>query len=99
MKVVQIATAQDVGRSLNPLALLGQIEGGMAGRNADVAGAGKIGAKVEDRAPAAAGSSAQLKVSKSEEGARPGAAGGEKSVARLQELVAGRNGLVLKDKR
>jgi CO/xanthine dehydrogenase Mo-binding subunit len=27
---VQIATAQDVGRSLNPLALLGQIEGGIA---------------------------------------------------------------------
>ncbi len=48
--------------------------------------AGKIGAKVEDRAPAAAGSSDQLKVSKSEEGARPGAAGGEKSVARLQAL-------------
>ena len=30
VKVVQIATAQDVGRSLNPLALLGQIEGGIA---------------------------------------------------------------------
>lgn len=30
VKVVQIATAQDVGRVLNPLALLGQIEGGIA---------------------------------------------------------------------
>ncbi|WP_374264884.1 FimV/HubP family polar landmark protein [Zoogloea sp.] len=48
--------------------------------------AGKIGAKVEDRAPAAAGTSDQLKVSKSEEGLRAGAAGGEKSVARLQAL-------------
>ncbi|MCK6387298.1 MAG: pilus assembly protein [Zoogloea sp.] len=48
--------------------------------------AGKIGAKVEDRAPAVAGATDQLKVSKSEDGARPGAAGGEKSVARLQAL-------------
>lgn len=30
VKVVQVATAQDVGRVLNPLALLGQIEGGIA---------------------------------------------------------------------
>lgn len=30
VKVVQIATAQDVGQVLNPLALLGQIEGGIA---------------------------------------------------------------------
>lgn len=30
VKVVQIATAQDVGRALNPLAVLGQIEGGIA---------------------------------------------------------------------
>ena len=49
-------------------------------------GGGKISAKVEDRAPAVAGSSDQLKVSKSEEGGRAGAAGGEKSVARLQAL-------------
>jgi xanthine dehydrogenase D subunit len=30
MRVVQIATAQEVGRALNPLQLLGQIEGGIA---------------------------------------------------------------------
>jgi CO/xanthine dehydrogenase Mo-binding subunit len=30
VKVVQIATAQDVGRVLNPLSVLGQIEGGIA---------------------------------------------------------------------
>ena len=30
IKVVQIATAQDVGRALNPLSVLGQIEGGIA---------------------------------------------------------------------
>ncbi len=30
VKVVQIATAQDVGRALNPLSVLGQIEGGIA---------------------------------------------------------------------
>jgi xanthine dehydrogenase D subunit len=30
VKVVQIATAQDVGRALNPLAVVGQIEGGIA---------------------------------------------------------------------
>jgi CO/xanthine dehydrogenase Mo-binding subunit len=30
VKVVQVATAQDVGRVLNPLALLGQLEGGIA---------------------------------------------------------------------
>ncbi|MBG7605326.1 MAG: molybdopterin-dependent oxidoreductase, partial [Actinobacteria bacterium] len=30
VKVVQIATAQDVGRALNPLAVTGQIEGGVA---------------------------------------------------------------------
>ena len=30
VKVVQIATAQDVGRALNPLGVLGQIEGGIA---------------------------------------------------------------------
>jgi CO/xanthine dehydrogenase Mo-binding subunit len=30
VKVVQIATAQDVGRALNPLAVTGQIEGGIA---------------------------------------------------------------------
>jgi CO/xanthine dehydrogenase Mo-binding subunit len=30
VKVVQIATAQDVGRALNPLAVIGQIEGGIA---------------------------------------------------------------------
>lgn len=30
VKVVQIATAQDVGRVLNPLAALGQVEGGIA---------------------------------------------------------------------
>ena len=30
VKVVQVATAQDVGRVLNPLAALGQIEGGIA---------------------------------------------------------------------
>ena len=30
VKVVQIATAQDVGRALNPLSVLGQIEGGVA---------------------------------------------------------------------
>jgi xanthine dehydrogenase D subunit len=30
VKVVQIATAQDVGRALNPLSILGQIEGGIA---------------------------------------------------------------------
>lgn len=30
VKVVQIATAQDVGRALNPLAITGQIEGGIA---------------------------------------------------------------------
>ncbi len=47
---------------------------------------GKIGAKIEDRAPIAAGSTDQLKVSKSDEGLRAGGAGGEKSVARLQAL-------------
>ncbi len=30
VKVVQIATAQDVGRALNPLSVLGQVEGGIA---------------------------------------------------------------------
>ncbi len=30
VRVVQIATAQDVGRALNPLSVLGQIEGGIA---------------------------------------------------------------------
>ncbi len=30
VKVVQIATAQDVGRALNPLSIVGQIEGGIA---------------------------------------------------------------------
>ncbi|MGI9030112.1 MAG: molybdopterin cofactor-binding domain-containing protein, partial [Ilumatobacteraceae bacterium] len=30
VKVVQVATAQDVGRALNPLAVLGQIEGGIS---------------------------------------------------------------------
>ena len=30
VKVVQIATSQDVGRALNPLSVLGQIEGGIA---------------------------------------------------------------------
>jgi len=30
VRVVQIATAQDVGRALNPLQVLGQIEGGIA---------------------------------------------------------------------
>jgi CO/xanthine dehydrogenase Mo-binding subunit len=30
LKVVQVATAQDVGRALNPLSVLGQIEGGIA---------------------------------------------------------------------
>jgi CO/xanthine dehydrogenase Mo-binding subunit len=30
VKVVQVATAQDVGRALNPLQVLGQIEGGIA---------------------------------------------------------------------
>jgi len=30
VKVVQIATAQDIGKALNPLAVTGQIEGGIA---------------------------------------------------------------------
>ena len=30
VKVVQVATSQDVGRALNPLAVIGQIEGGIA---------------------------------------------------------------------
>lgn len=30
VKVVQVATAQDVGRALNPLSVVGQIEGGIA---------------------------------------------------------------------
>src|SRR5256885_13259562 len=30
VKVVQIATAQDVGKAINPLAVIGQIEGGIA---------------------------------------------------------------------
>jgi CO/xanthine dehydrogenase Mo-binding subunit len=30
VKVVQVATAQDVGRALNPLAVTGQVEGGIA---------------------------------------------------------------------
>jgi xanthine dehydrogenase D subunit len=30
VKVIQIATAQDIGRALNPLSVLGQIEGGIA---------------------------------------------------------------------
>ena len=30
VKVVQIATAQDVGHALNPLSVIGQIEGGIA---------------------------------------------------------------------
>lgn len=46
---------------------------------------GKISARVEDRAPVGLGGTDQLKVSKSEEGARA-AGGGEKSVARLQAL-------------
>jgi pilus assembly protein FimV len=47
---------------------------------------GKIGAKIEDRAPIAAGSTDQLRVSKSDEVLRAGGSGGEKSVARLQAL-------------
>lgn len=47
---------------------------------------GKIGAKIEDRAPIAAGSTDQLRVSKSDEVLRAGSSGGEKSVARLQAL-------------
>ena len=47
---------------------------------------GRIGARVEDRAPVAAGSSDQLKVSKGEDASRSGVAGGDKSVARLQAL-------------
>lgn len=46
---------------------------------------GKIGARVEDRAPIGSGGTDQLKVSKSEEGARA-VGSGEKSVARLQAL-------------
>jgi CO/xanthine dehydrogenase Mo-binding subunit len=30
VKVIQVATAQDVGRALNPLSVIGQIEGGIA---------------------------------------------------------------------
>ncbi len=30
VKVIQVATAQDVGRALNPLSVTGQIEGGIA---------------------------------------------------------------------
>ena len=30
VKVVQVATAQDIGRALNPLAVTGQVEGGIA---------------------------------------------------------------------
>ena len=30
MKVVQVATAQDVGKAINPLGVIGQIEGGIA---------------------------------------------------------------------
>ncbi len=30
VRVVQVATAQDVGRALNPLSVVGQIEGGIA---------------------------------------------------------------------
>ena len=30
VKVVEIATAQDVGRAMNPVAVEGQIEGGIA---------------------------------------------------------------------
>lgn len=30
VKVVQVATAQDIGRALNPLSVIGQIEGGIA---------------------------------------------------------------------
>ena len=30
MKVVQVATAQDVGKAINPVAVVGQIEGGIA---------------------------------------------------------------------
>jgi CO/xanthine dehydrogenase Mo-binding subunit len=30
VRVVQIATGQDVGRALNPRAVIGQIEGGIA---------------------------------------------------------------------
>ncbi len=47
---------------------------------------GKIGAKVEDRAPAAGASADQLKVSKSEEGLRGAGAAGDKSPGRLQAL-------------
>ncbi|WP_346285908.1 FimV/HubP family polar landmark protein [Zoogloea sp.] len=47
---------------------------------------GRIGAKVEDRAPAVLGASDQLKVSKSEEGGKSAAAGSDKSGARLQAL-------------
>src|SRR5258708_13884348 len=30
VKVVQVATAQDVGRAINPVAVIGQLEGGIA---------------------------------------------------------------------
>ena len=54
---------------------------------AQQASAGRIGAKVEDRALAGAGVTDQLKVSKSDDGLKAGAAAGaEKSVARLQAL-------------
>ncbi|MBS0354204.1 MAG: hypothetical protein JSR83_09935 [Proteobacteria bacterium] len=46
---------------------------------------GRIGAKIDDRAAVSAGSTDQLKVSKSDEG-RAGGLGGDKSGARLQAL-------------
>lgn len=81
-----VAHSSDFGRYRQKLA---EQAAGMPAKEAPVqqGSSGRIGAKVEDRAPAAAGATDQLKVSKSDEGLKSGSApGGEKSVARLQAL-------------
>ena len=81
-----VAHSSDFGRYRQKLA---EQAAGMPAKEAPVqqGSSGRIGAKVEDRAPAATGVADQLKVSKSEEGLKAGStAGNEKSVARLQAL-------------
>jgi len=81
-----VAHSSDFGRYRQKLA---EQAAAMPAKEAPVqqGSSGRIGAKVEDRAPATAGATDQLKVSKSDEGLKSGSVqGGEKSVARLQAL-------------
>ena len=81
-----VAHSSDFGRYRQKLA---EQAAGMPAKEAPAqqGSSGRIGAKVEDRAPAAAGVADQLKVSKSEDGLKAGSTtGNEKSVARLQAL-------------